>query len=76
MNINKKNFKQILLIITFCAFMLWVVFNYKLFIDFISDLINLFTPVFVAIVIAFIINIPLRQIENKILLREIGECLA
>lgn len=66
MNINKKNFKQILLIITFCAFMLWVVFNYKLFIDFISNLINLFTPVFVAIVIAFIINIPLRQIENKI----------
>lgn len=66
MNINKKNLKQILLIITFSAFMLWVVFNYKLFIDVIGNLFSLLTPVFIAIVIAFIINIPLRQIENKI----------
>ncbi len=66
MNLNKKNTKQIMLLISFAALMLWIVFNYKIFIDLISFLIKLLMPLIVGIAIAFIINVPMKQIERKI----------
>lgn len=66
MNLNKKNTKQIMFLISFAALMLWIVFNYKLFIDLISFIIKLLMPLIVGIAIAFIINVPMKQIERKI----------
>lgn len=63
---TKKNLKQTLLLIVFAALMLWIVFNYKLFIDLVVFLINLLLPLIVGIAIAFIINVPMKLIERKI----------
>ncbi len=66
MNLNKKNIKQIMFLISFSAIMLWVVFNYHLFIQLIGFIIKLLMPLIVGIAIAFIINVPMKQIERKI----------
>ncbi len=66
MNINKKTKKQIMSLIIFAGIILWIVFNYKLFFDLLSFIIKLVMPVIVGIAIAFIINVPMKQIEKKI----------
>lgn len=66
MNLTKKNMKQIMALIVFFAVMIWVVFNYTLFIDFLSFGIKLLLPLIVGITIAFVINVPMKQIEKKI----------
>lgn len=63
---TKKNLKQTMFLIIFAAIMLWIVFNYKLFIDLVIFLFNLLLPLIVGIAIAFIINVPMRLIERKI----------
>ena len=57
---NKKNMKQIMFLITFAILMLWGVFNYKLFIDLFLKIINLFTPLFIGLAVAFILNVPMK----------------
>lgn len=66
MNINKKSERQIIRLIIFSGIVLWAVFNYKIFIDFVSFVIKLFLPLIVGIAIAFIINVPMKQIERKV----------
>lgn len=66
MNLTKKNMKQIMALIVFFAVMIWVVFNYTLFIDFLSFGIKLLLPLIVGITIAFVINVPMKQIEKDI----------
>lgn len=66
MNLNKKNTKQIMFLISFAALMLWIVFNYSLFIDIAKFVIKLLMPLIVGIAIAFIINVPMKQIERKL----------
>lgn len=66
MNINKKSERQIIRLIIFSGIVLWAVFNYKIFIDFVSFVIKLFLPLIVGIAIAFIINVPMKQIEIKV----------
>lgn len=66
MNINKKTERQIVRLIIFSGIVLWAVFNYKIFIDFISFVIKLLLPLIVGIAIAFIINVPMKQIERKV----------
>ncbi len=63
---TKKTKRQIMEIIVFAGIVLWVVFNYNLFIDFILFAFNLIMPLIVGIAIAFIINVPMKQIERKI----------
>ena len=63
---TKKTKRQIMEIIVFAGIVLWVVFNYNLFIDFILIAFNLIMPLIVGIAIAFIINVPMKQIERKI----------
>ena len=46
--------------------MLWIVKNYTLFLDFVKFLINLLMPLIVGIAIAFVLNVPMKQIEKKI----------
>ncbi len=66
MNLNKKTKKQIMGLIIFAGIVLWIVFNYKLFFDLVSFIIKLIMPIIVGVAIAFIINVPLKQIERKI----------
>ena len=63
---TKKTKRQIMEIIVFAGIVLWVVFNYNLFIDFILFAFNLIMPLIVGIAIAFIINVPMKQIERKV----------
>lgn len=63
---KKKEMLQIMKLITFGAFMLWGVFNYKVFIELIGLVITLSMPILIGIAIAFIINIPMKKIEEKI----------
>ena len=66
MNLNKKNTKQLMFLIAFAALMSWIVFNYKIFIDLVGYLITLLMPLIIGIVIAFIINVPMKKLEKKI----------
>lgn len=66
MNLNKKNMKNMMLLISFAALMLWVVFNYKVFIDLVNFIFKLLLPLIIGITVAFIINVPMKQIETKL----------
>lgn len=66
MNLTKKTMKQIMILIMFASLMLWVVFNYKIFIDLLKFGFNLILPIIVGLCIAFVINVPMKQIERKL----------
>lgn len=66
MNFTKKNKRQIMELIVFAGLVLWCVFNYNLFINFIKVVFKLVMPLLVGLAIAFIINVPMKQIEKKI----------
>ena len=66
MNFTKKNKRHIMELIVFAGVVLWCVFNYNLFIDFIKVVFKLVMPLLVGLAIAFIINVPMKQIEKKI----------
>ena len=63
---TKKLKKQLMELIIFTGVVLWCVFNYNLFFDFIKFVLKLAMPIIVGIAIAFIINVPMKQIERKI----------
>lgn len=63
---TKKLKKQLTELIIFSGIVLWCVFNYKLFFDFVGFILKLSMPVIVGIAIAFIINVPMKQIEKNI----------
>ena len=66
MNFTRKNKRQIMELIIFAGIVLWCVFNYKLFIDFTLFVIKLVMPIIIGIAIAFIINVPMKQLERKV----------
>lgn len=66
MNFTKKNKRQIMELIVFAGLVLWCVFNYNLFINFIKVVFKLVMPLLVGLAIAFIINVLMKQIEKKI----------
>ena len=66
MNIPKKARRQIIELIIIAGIVLWCVFNYTLFFKFVNYVIKLVMPLIVGIGIAFIINVPMKQIERKI----------
>ena len=55
MNFTKKNKRQIMELIVFAGLVLWCVFNYNLFINFIKVVFKLVMPLLVGLAIAFII---------------------
>lgn len=66
MNLNKKNTKQIMILIAFAAFMYWVAMNYMLFVNLLKFIFKIILPIIVGIAISFIVNVPMKQIENKL----------
>lgn len=63
---TKKTKKQIIELIIIFGIVLWAVFNYKIFLDLVGFCFKLLMPVIVGLAIAFIINVPMKQIERKI----------
>lgn len=63
---TKKMKKQIIELIIIFGVVLWAVFNYKIFLDLVTFILKLLSPVIVGCAIAFIINVPMKQIERKI----------
>ena len=50
--------------ITYTVVLAFVLFNYKEVLNIIMNIISLATPFYIAVVIAFILNIPMKKIEN------------
>lgn len=66
MELNLKNIKKILLIIFLSAVIVSAVANISLVIGFIKKFISFFTPIIVALCIAFVLNVLLVPLETKI----------
>lgn len=66
MNFDKNTKKNIAELIAFAGIVLWAALNYTLFIDIVKLIFKLFIPLFTGIAIAFIINVPMKQIEKNI----------
>ncbi len=64
MELNKKNIKRILLIITFTAFLFWAVLNIGPIYRTVLKLFSIISPFLGGIFVAFIINVLLRPIEK------------
>lgn len=64
--INKSQVKKdkTFLYITYTIVLAFVLFNYKIVLSTMSYLLSLATPFYIAIVIAFILNIPMKRIEE------------
>ena len=60
--IVKKN--KTIFYLTYVILLAFVVFNYETVFSMLSDILSLATPFYIAIVIAFVLNIPMRKIEN------------
>lgn len=60
--IVKKN--KIILYITYTIFLAFIVFNYEIVFSTVAHLLSLATPFYIALVIAFLLNIPMKKIEE------------
>lgn len=70
MELNKKNVRIILGIITFALFLLWVVLNTNTVVGFINKTINVIFPFILGIAIAFVLNILTKFFEEKLFSRK------
>lgn len=68
MDLNHKNIKKILLIVFLSAVIFWGVFNLSSMGGFISKIYSFISPVVAAFCIAFILNVLLSALENKVFL--------
>lgn len=64
MQLDKQNTKKILLIAAFVILFYWILQNIQQFTLAINYIIGLLAPIIVGLSMAFIINIPMRAIEN------------
>ncbi len=66
MNLNKKNFKKILLLVFLSAIIIFAVFNLITLLSLGGKVVSIFAPIIAAFCIAFIFNVLLRALENKV----------
>lgn len=69
MELNKKNILRILLIVFGAILFYTVLQNTDLVKGWISSLGQILSPIFIGIIIAFVVNLPLRFFENKVFRR-------
>lgn len=60
--IVKKN--KTILYITYTIFLAFIVFNYEIVFSTVAHILSLATPFYIALVIAFLLNIPMKKIEE------------
>lgn len=66
MELNKRNMKKLMILISFGIILFWVLTNLPIIFGFLSHLLHLLYPFILGAVIAFILNIPMTKIENFI----------
>ena len=66
MELNSKNIKKILLIVFLSSVIVASVFNLDGVIAFFSKIFSFISPVILALCVAFVLNVPLRALENKV----------
>ncbi len=66
MELNRKNFKKILLLVFLSAIIIYAVFNMTSFFALLSKAVSFVSPVIAALCIAFILNVLLGALENKV----------
>lgn len=84
MELNKKNIKTIMLLITFTVALVFAFQNIPFFIKIICKILNLLFPFILGLCIAFVLNVPvclieknlLKKIKNKKLLRTLSITLS
>ncbi len=62
----KKNF-ELLLLVLFSALIIYSVFNHEVILSMLSAISAMLSPVIMGLAIAFVLNIPLKFIENRLL---------
>ncbi len=66
MELNSNNIKKILLIVFLSAVIIACVFNFLGLISILSTAIAYISPIILALCIAFVLNVPLNALENKV----------
>lgn len=66
MELNKKNFKKILALVLLSAIIVYAVFNFKSLLYYAGKVVSVFAPLIAAFCVAFILNVLLRGLENKV----------
>lgn len=66
MDLNKKNVRKILLIVTFGIVLFCAVWNFSTVFDWILKIISFFRPIITALCIAFVLNVLLSPLETKV----------
>lgn len=69
MNQKQRSNKEIMLLIIFIAAVSWGVLNFSTLIGFITAFAGMLKPFAIGVAMAFVINLPLKFIENKMLQR-------
>lgn len=64
LELNKRNVKRILLIITFTVLLIWGVYNHKQLGEILLGLYSLISPFVIGLCIAYLVNVLLRPVEN------------
>lgn len=67
MDLNKKNIKTIMLLITFTVALVFAFLNIPFFMGVISKIITLLFPFILGLCIAFVLNVPMSLFEDKLL---------
>lgn len=70
MRLDRTTRKWILILVAISLGMVWIMQRLELIPQFLSSLISFFSPLLLGILIAFIVNLPMRWIENGIFGRE------
>ena len=71
MNIKEFDLKKSLIIITFSIVLVAVVFNLNNVLAFLKTVFNIFSPIFMGIIIAFVLNILMVKYEKLIYKKDI-----
>ncbi len=66
MELNSKNIKKIILIIAFGAAIFTALQNLQSVVNFLGKIVSFFSPVITALCIAFVLNVLLTALENKV----------
>ena len=66
MELNRKNFKKILLLVFLSAIIIYAVFNMTSFFALLSKAVSFVSPIIAALCIAFVLNVLLNGLENKV----------
>lgn len=69
MELNKENIKKLLIGASFLILFYWALQNLMQVFEWVQQFIGLFTPIFLGLGLAFIINIPMNAIEKRLFSR-------